>query len=362
MEIVEVNLDRRSYPVYIGGRLKDIGKIASAFSIGKKVLIISSDRIFSLYGDMVRDALSASGFDVYLARIPEGERYKSLTWASRLYARCLEVKLDRSSTILALGGGVIGDLAGFVASTFLRGINFAIVPTTLLAQVDASVGGKVAVNLPQGKNLVGSFYQPNFVYIDLAVLASLRPREIRSGLAEVVKYGMIEDKELFSFLEKNSARIKRLDEEALHYIVSRSVKIKAKVVEEDEREEKGRRQILNFGHTIGHAIEAAAGYRSYRHGEAVAIGMVAAARLSLRMKSFPLSSFVRLKSLLERLNLPVALRKGIDTDELYNTLYLDKKVRGGRLHFVLPKDIGSVFLTKDVPSPLIRKVLKELAE
>jgi len=361
MGVISVKLDKRSYPVYIGGKLEDIGQVARQFPVGNKFLIITNERVFSLYGQRVRDSLKSSGFDVCLAKIPDGERYKSLPWASKLYALCLEFKLDRSSTILALGGGVIGDLAGFVASTFLRGINFAIAPTTLLAQVDASVGGKVAVNLPQGKNLVGSFYQPKFVYIDLSVLKTLPSREIRAGLAEVVKYAMIKDEELFSSLERDVDRVKDLDEEILRFIVTQSVKIKAKIVEEDEREE-GKRQILNFGHTIGHAIEAITEYRRYRHGEAVAMGMVAAAKVALKMRSFPVSSFVRLKALLEGLNLPTTLGRKIDMEELLNALYRDKKVREGKLHFVLPKQIGSVFVTEEVSSCLIREVLKELEE
>jgi len=360
MGIITVKLDKRSYPVYVGRKLEDIGRVARQFPVDSKFLIITNERVFSLYGQRVRDALKSSGFDVYLAKIPDGERYKSLPWVSKLYARCLEFKLDRSSTILALGGGVIGDLAGFVASTFLRGINFAVAPTTLLAQVDASVGGKVAVNLPQGKNLVGSFYQPKFVYIDLSVLKTLHSREIRAGLAEVVKYGMIKDEELFSSLERDVDRVKDLDEEILRFIVTQSVKIKAKIVEEDEREERGKRQILNFGHTIGHAIEAITEYRRYRHGEAVAIGMVAAANVALKMRFFPPSSLVRLKVLLEGLNLPTTLGRKIDMEELLNALYVDKKVREGKLHFVLPKQIGSVFVTEEVPSYLIREVLKEL--
>ncbi|MEA3485273.1 MAG: 3-dehydroquinate synthase [Candidatus Aerophobetes bacterium] len=362
MEVINVNLDPRSYPVYIGGELKDIGEAARQFFIGGKLLIISNERIFSLYGEMVRDSLEESGFDVYLAKIPEGERYKCLSRASKLYNQCLEFKLDRGSTILALGGGVIGDLAGFVASTFLRGINFVIVPTTLLAQVDASVGGKAAVNLPQGKNLIGSFYQPKFVYIDLSVLKTLPSREIRGGLAEVVKYGMISDKKLFSYLEKNVEEIKALSNEVFRFIVSQSVKIKTTIVEQDEREEKGKRRVLNFGHTIGHAIEAATKYRRYKHGEAVAIGMVAAASIAVKMDFFPMKSFIRLRNLLKKLNLPTLLTEEVNMEELCNALYLDKKMRDGKLHFVLPEDIGSVFLTEKVPSSLVKKVLQELGE
>jgi len=361
MEVITVDLGKRSYPVYIGGELRNIGETARQFPVGEKLLIISNERVFSLYGEEVVGSLEEAGFNVYLAKVPEGERYKSLSRASKLYNQCLEFKLDRSSAILALGGGVISDLAGFVASTFLRGINFIAVPTTLLAQVDASVGGKVGVNLHQGKNLIGSFYQPKFVYVDLSVLKTLPPREIRTGLAEVVKYGMIKDEKLFSYLEKNVEEIKSLSRKVFHFIVSQSVKIKATIVEEDEREEEGKREILNFGHTVGHAVEVATKYRRYRHGEAVSIGMVAAANIAVKMNFFPVNSFIRLRSFLRRLNLPTML-KGINMEELWNALCLDKKVRAGKLHFILPRNIGNVFLTEKVPSSLIKETLEELEE
>ncbi|MFQ5835238.1 MAG: 3-dehydroquinate synthase, partial [bacterium] len=267
MEIIKVNLGQRSYPVYVGEDLARVGRVATDFHLGKRVLLVSDDHVYEFYGEKVRTSLQQAGFCVSLAKVPPGEIYKSLSQAIKLYESCVESKLDRDSTIMGMGGGVIGDLAGFVASTYLRGVDFVLLPTTLLAQVDSSIGGKVGVDLPQGKNLVGSFYQPRFVYTDLTVLKTLSRQQVKEGLAEVVKHGMIKDAEFFDWLEKNLERIKTLNLEVIDFAVRRSVEIKAKVVETDERELKGRRQILNFGHTIGHAIEASSGYRSYTHGE-----------------------------------------------------------------------------------------------
>jgi len=232
-------------------------------------------------------------------------------------------------------------------------------PTTLLAQVDASIGGKVGVDLPAGKNLVGSFYQPKFVYTDLKTLRTLKPRQIREGLAEIVKYGVIKDGELFSYLEKNVTKLRTLDKEVAQLIIEKSVKIKAKVVEEDEQEEKGKRQILNFGHTIGHAIEAATDYKRYTHGEAVSLGMIAAARISEKLGFINQDPVERLRELLKTVGLPVKMEK-VDEDKLWDVLYRDKKVRAGRLIFVLPRDIGDVFLTSEVPPGVIKEVFREI--
>ena len=360
METIKVNLGQRSYPVYIGQDfLARVGKVAADFHLGKKVLLVSDDQVDELYGGKVRTSLQEAGFCVSLAKVPPGEIHKSLSQTIKLYESCVESKLDRDSTIIGLGGGVIGDLAGFVASTYLRGVDFVLLPTTLLAQVDSSVGGKVGVDLPQGKNLVGSFYQPRFVYADLTVLKTLSWQQVKEGLAEVVKYGMIKDAEFFDWLEKNLERIKALDLEAIDFAVRRSVEIKAKVVEADERELKGKRQILNFGHTIGHAIEASSGYGSYTHGEAVALGMIGTAIIAERMGYFPLPMVERLKGLLEAIGLPTCI-EGVDEEKIWDALQLDKKVRRDRLHFVLPRKIGEVFLTAEVSPDLIRETLKDL--
>jgi len=351
MKIIKLNLNERTCPIYIGANLSKIGEIFSKFNLGKKVLIISNARILSLYGKVVEKSLKDAGFDIFLARVPEGEEYKSLSEAIKLYECCLKYKLDRSSTILSLGGGVIGDLSGFVAATYLRGVNFINIPTTLLSQVDASIGGKVAVNLPAGKNLVGSFYQPKLVYVDLSLLKTLPSKEIKNGMAEIVKYGIIKDAQFFSYLEENFEKIKNLNEEALHSIITRSVEIKVKVVEEDEREEKGKREILNFGHTFGHAID----YKGYTHGEAVAIGMVIASKIACEMGIFGEESLLRLKKLLQKIGLPVEIGR-IDKEKAFNALYLDKKKREGKLRFLLPQRIGKVILTEEVPSSLIKEI------
>jgi len=360
MTIVNINLEGgHSYPIYIGVDLANLGKIAKSFPLGKQVLVVSDDCVYHFYGDKVKSSLKENGFKVNTACVPEGEASKSLFQVEKLYTYCAEFKLDRSATIFSLGGGVIGDLAGFVASTYLRGINFVSLPTTLLAQVDASIGGKVGVDLPAGKNLVGSFYQPKFVYTDLKTLRTLKPRQIREGLAEIVKYGVIKDGELFSYLEKNVTKLRTLDKEVAQLIIEKSVKIKAKVVEEDEQEEKGKRQILNFGHTIGHAIEAATDYKRYTHGEAVSLGMIAAARISEKLGFINQDPVERLRELLKTVSLPVKMEK-VDEDKLWDVLYRDKKVRAGRLIFVLPRDIGDVFLTSEVPPGVIKEVFREI--
>ncbi len=360
MITVKINLGKeRSYPVYIGADLANLGKTARSFPLGAHILLISDEHVFSLYGNRVKSSLKKNGFDVSIACVPPGEMSKSLSQVEKLYARCAELKLGRSATILALGGGVIGDLAGFVASTYLRGINFLLVPTTLLAQVDASVGGKVGVDLPAGKNLIGSFYQPKFVYMDIETLRTLGPRQIREGLAEIVKHGLIKDKELFSYLEKNVGRVRNLDKEVAQFIIERSVRIKAKVVEADEREEKGKRQILNFGHTIGHAIEGAMEYKEYTHGEAVSLGMVAAAKISEKLGFISEDLVKRIIELLKVIGLPVKVEE-VDEDKLWDVLYRDKKIRAGGLNFVLPRDIGDVFLTSEVPIKAIKEVLREI--
>jgi len=267
-EKLKVRLGERSYPIFIGASIDEIGEIAKDFKIGKKILIISDTNVFPLYGDRVKNSLEEEGYQVRWLQLPPGEKSKSLARARsararRIYNFCLETELDRTSSILALGGGVVGDVAGFVAATFLRGINFIMVPTTLLSQVDSSVGGKVGVNLPQGKNLVGAFYQ-------------------------------------FSYLEGNLAGVMKKDLQTLKTVIATSLRVKIQVVEEDEKEEKGVRQVLNFGHTIAHAIEAVSGFARYTHGEAVAIGMIGAARIGEEMGIFPSTHLERLMKLIRR--------------------------------------------------------------
>ena len=305
-------------------------------------------------------ALSQLGIESALAIVPAGESSKSLARASQLYDELVTLKADRHSLIVALGGGVIGDLTGFVAATFSRGLSLIMVPTTLLAQVDSSVGGKVGVNYPGAKNLIGAFHQPTGVWIDTDSLLTLPTRELHCGLAEVVKYGVILDGAFFAELERDPARILDRQSEALRWIVAQSCRLKAEVVARDEREETGLRAVLNFGHTIGHAIEAVAGYDGpFQHGEAVAVGMAAESRLAQRIGWIGPEISDRLVRLLVRFGLPTKAT-GLDPDRLFAAMSLDKKNQRGRLRFVLPRSIGKVELT-DAPSETdIRAVLEAL--
>ena len=265
--------------------------------------------------------------------------------------------MERGSSIAALGGGVVGDMAGFAAATYLRGIPYIQVPTTLLAQVDSSVGGKTGINHPAGKNLIGAFYQPSLVYIDLKVLETLPRRELVAGLAEVVKYGVIADEGLFVYIEEEIEKILELSMDSLNHIVKRSCQIKAEIVEVDERE-AGKRSILNYGHTLGHALEAITDFKTYRHGEAIAIGMVYAARLAHRMRLCDTSVVERQRNLLKKIGLPVSIPK-VDIDRLLVTMQIDKKVQDRRIRFVLPEKIGHVRITADWDRNALEEILKE---
>jgi len=356
-----VDLGERGYPVYIGLFIDEAGRLAKEKGAGKKVAIISDTNVYPLYGEKVKASFEREGFNTDFFLLPPGERAKSLYQVKKIYSFCLEKALDRNCSIVALGGGVVGDIAGFAASTFLRGINFFMLPTTLLSQVDSSVGGKVGVNLPQGKNLVGSFYQPGFVIIDPFVLRSLSPRRIREGLAEAIKCAIIENGDFFSYLEENIHRALRKEIEVLKEVAKRAVRVKIKIVEEDEKEEKGIRQVLNFGHTIAHAIETVSGYGRYTHGEAVAIGMVGEAKIAAKMGIFPWEFFFRMENLLRKANLPVRA-KGLDPEKILITLRVDKKVRDDKIYFVLPEKIGRVFLHQDIPFSILKKTVMEIVQ
>ena len=356
-----VDLKERGYPVFIGFLLEKVGEIAKNFASGRKVLIVSDTNVFPLYGEATRKSLEERGFDVYCLQVPAGEKSKSLGRVRKIYDFCLSKGFDRGSSILALGGGVVGDLAGFAAATFMRGIRFYMVPTTLLSQVDSGVGGKVGVNLPQGKNLVGAFYQPKFVLIDPVLLRTLSLRRIREGLAEIIKCAIIKNGEFFSYLEDNISKIISRDIGIIKEVIKKAVKVKMEIVEEDEKEEKGLRQVLNFGHTIAHAIEKVSGYRRYTHGEAVAVGMVGEAKIGREMGILPATSFERIKNLVEKAGLPLKA-KGVKPEEVMDALKVDKKKREDKIFFVLPKDIGDVFLTSDVPPSIVRKVLREIID
>jgi 3-dehydroquinate synthase len=339
-ETVTVELGDRSYPIVIGSRLlEELGtRLAIRFG-GGSVAVVTNPTVGHLYLSCVETALRHAGFDVVNVEIPDGEEHKNLTWLAFLYDRLLDARLERSSPILALGGGVIGDLAGFAAATFLRGVPFVQVPTTLLAQVDSSVGGKTGINHAAGKNLIGAFYQPGLVLIDIATLKTLPRRELVAGLAEVIKYGVILDAELFALVEKELDGVLSLDEELLRYVVRRCCELKAMVVHRDERE-SDYRSILNFGHTVGHALEALTGYQRYLHGEAVAVGMAFAAKLSSVRGYCTKETTQRIGELLKRAGLPVEMPRGVSEQQLASAIKGDKKVSSGKVKFVCIEELG----------------------
>lgn len=350
MDSIKVNLGERSYPIYLGtGILKSFGGTYTKFSNSKKVVIVTNPNVGKLYYDVVEDSLLKEGIEPHRIDVPDGEEYKTLTWASRLFDKLIALKADRQTPLIALGGGVIGDMTGFVAATYLRGVPFIQVPTTLLAQVDSSVGGKTGVNHRKGKNLIGAFYQPKFVYIDVDTLKTLDRREMKAGLAEVIKYGVIKDAKLFKYLENNidiltqDLKLKTQNAALLH-IVKRSCAIKASVVEADERE-GGLRAILNFGHTFGHAVEAVTKYKEYKHGEAVAIGMVFAANLSRKEGLCGKNVVERITDLIKNAGLPTE-PPDFPRNSYLKAMEIDKKVIGGELRFVLVEKIGRVRMEK----------------
>jgi 3-dehydroquinate synthase len=336
-------LGQRSYPIFIGERiLSELGGYCARLELGRRCAIVSDTHVARRYAKTAIASLKGAGFDPVLLAVPPGETSKSLKMVGRCYDQLARHRLERKSFIVALGGGVVGDLAGFVAATYLRGIPFVQAPTSLLAQVDSSVGGKVGVNLKAGKNLVGAFHQPRFVLCDLAALATLSAREFRAGLGEVIKYGIIYDEALFAQLERDLPRLLARDPEVLAGVVARCCQIKAEVVQQDETE-TGLRAILNFGHTIGHAIEAISGYGKYLHGEAIAIGQTAAAKLSVRASGLPSEEAARIERLFARAGLPTAIQlPAARRRALIEAMRLDKKVSGGEIKFVLARRIGHV--------------------
>lgn len=358
MPDLRVELSDRSYDITIAASaLAGVGEGLERLGLGRRVVLVAHREIDALYGDAARASLVAAGRSVDTVLVPAGEASKSAAELVRLWTAFAGLRLDRRSVVLALGGGVIGDLAGFAAATYLRGIDLVQAPTTLLAQVDASVGGKTAIDLPEGKNLVGAFYQPRWVVADVATLATLPPRELRAGLAEVIKYGVIADADLFAFLERERDGILAGDLGLLTEIVLRSCRIKADVVREDERE-GGKRAILNYGHTFGHAVEALAGYAGLLHGECVAIGMEAAARLAARRGMLDPEDLARQRRLVEAYGLPVALPRGQEPAAILAAMRWDKKTVGDEIRFVLPRHIGAVEWGCRAPDAEILAVLE----
>lgn len=342
MGSITVNLGERSYPIYfLRSGLEDIGNLMSNAGFKGRVGIITNPLVNGLYGRRVISSLKNAGFMPVVIEIPDGEEYKNLETVSNIYNNLILNRMERSSPIIALGGGVVGDIAGFAAATYLRGVPFAQIPTTLLSQVDSSVGGKTGVNHPRGKNLIGAFYQPRLVLIDSDVLKTLDFREVKAGLAEVIKYGIIKDPALFSFLEKNHQDILKLGT-SIDYAIKRSCEIKAEIVEKDETE-KGLRAILNFGHTFGHAVETLTDYKEFKHGEAVAIGMNMAAWLSYKTGVCSHDKYQRIKNIIEMFGLPSAPPQ-IEPDRFIKAMETDKKAEDAKMRFVLVKDIGEVML------------------
>jgi 3-dehydroquinate synthase len=352
--IVNVPLGNRSYDIKIGtGLLVRLGTECRRLGLDSRCAIISDTNVAPRYAQTAQKALGKAGFAPTLITIPAGETAKSLKTVEACYNQLAAQRLERKSFIVALGGGVVGDLAGFVAATYLRGLAFVQVPTTLLAQVDSSVGGKVGLNLKAGKNLVGAFHQPRLVLCDLDTLASLPMREYRAGLAEVIKYGIIYDAGLFQRLERDLPKLLRRDRRTLAAVVARCCAIKADVVRQDETE-SGLRAILNFGHTIGHALEAISQYGKYLHGEAISIGQVAAAGLSAQLLGLPAREADRIERIFQRAGLPTQVKLNApQRQKLLAAMRLDKKVSAGEVKFVLARRIGAVEFGHKVPAALL---------
>lgn len=358
MREVKVQLGDRSYSIRVQPGILD--EAGAYFPQAAKTVIVTDSTVRPLYASRVDNGLKKAGFETAVITIPAGENYKNRETLERVYDGMFAARLDRSSTVAALGGGVVGDIAGFAAATFMRGIRCVQLPTTLLAAVDSSVGGKTGINHPRGKNMIGAFHQPSAVLIDPSTLRTLPPREISAGMAEVIKYGVIRDAGLFEYLEESWETVGALEPEAISGVIARCCRIKADVVAKDERE-SGLRAILNYGHTFAHALESHTGYGHYRHGEAVAIGMDFAARLAVKMKLVDESFVERQANLLARFGLPTrhdpASGGELDTGKILELLHSDKKAVAERLRFVLPKSLGSVFVSDAVTDDMIRDIL-----
>ncbi len=358
LKTVSINLGTRSYDICIGVDLLDSDQELLPWIHSNQVLIITNEIVAPLYLEKVKNSLgNKKSYEIIL---PDGENTKSLQTAETIFDRMLEIPLDRSATIIALGGGVIGDLAGFVAACYQRGIPFIQIPTTLLSQVDSSVGGKTAVNHPRGKNMIGAFYQPRKVVADISTLNSLDPRQFSSGLAEVIKYGIINDLTFFQWLEDNLDLVMKKDTVSLSFVIEQSCLNKAKIVELDERE-GGIRALLNLGHTFGHAIETATGYGKWLHGEAVALGMVMAAHMSWQSGWIGEDDLNKITNLLSRAELPVSPSDEFSADELYALMQVDKKVVDGVPKLVLLKAIGKATLTGEYDQNALQRTLVHFA-
>ncbi|MDP3921572.1 MAG: 3-dehydroquinate synthase [Candidatus Omnitrophota bacterium] len=359
MKKITVRSSQGAYSVYIGrGILSHTGRYLKQMRQGRKVMVVTQKKIARYYLGDLKKSLRRAGFRVTVTQVPDGERAKSRNTLFSLYHSLLKNDFERDDVLVALGGGVVGDVVGFAASSYLRGIRWVNVATTLLAQVDSSIGGKTGINLDEGKNLVGAFYPPKFVISDVRTLTTLPDRQLRASLAEVVKYGVIRDAALFRFLERRAEAVLRREQSSLETIVRASVRIKANVVERDEFEKSGERMILNYGHTIGHALEKVLGYQRLVHGEAVAVGMVAAAHLAEKMGMISRQQEQRQNELIKKLRLSGHLNgRRLKCRHIVAAMMRDKKKKAGKLRFVLPLNIGKVAIRSDVPLGLVRKAL-----
>lgn len=362
MRRIPVSLGASSYDIVIGhGILRNLGEALRELDPGPKQMIVTSRTVWALYGKIVRDSLEASEFKVSVTLIDDDERAKSFQTLAAIFDELLENEFERSSGIVALGGGVVGDVAGFAAATYMRGIRFVQVPTTLLAQVDSSIGGKTGINHPNAKNLIGAFHQPKLVWTDVSTLSTVPDRELRSGLAEIIKYSIIADPKLLQPLPENSRSLSSLSRDTLIEIISRCCSIKAGIIEEDEKEQ-GVRSILNYGHTIGHALESLTEYGYYTHGEAIAIGMTAAARISLAIDATDNEMIQSQESVIKSAGLPTTITQPTPPAEIVYNLNKDKKRHDERVRWVLPRRVGEVFLTEDVPSDVVLSVLNGMMD
>jgi len=356
MKELNLNLGEKSYPIYIGENLLAQADYLTKHISGNQVMIVSNTTVAPLYIDKVKDLLI--DFEVSEIILPDGEQYKNLDTVNQIFTSLLENRFDRGSTLIALGGGVIGDMTGFAAASYQRGVNFIQIPTTLLSQVDSSVGGKTGVNHPLGKNMIGAFYQPKAVIIDVDTLDTLPNREFSAGMAEVIKYGLLGNENFLSFIEKNVKSLMNKEKTTVIDAIYQSCKDKANIVAEDELE-AGKRALLNLGHTFGHAIENSMGYGSYLHGEAISIGMYMAAVMSEKEGFIDQSQVYRVKSILENCELPTRLTGKINFSDFSKSMSVDKKVLKGKIRLVLLKPIGAAFISDDYHKEFLDQTIKE---
>ena len=359
MKKIKVNLGRRSYNIIIGcDILKKLDAYLKRLNVGRDAFVITNPKLKRLYGKKLMSVLKKGGFRTKFCCVADTEKSKSLNTAVNVLKNLVLFDKGRRPFIIAFGGGVVGDLASFLASIYKRGIPYVSIPTTLLAQVDSSIGGKTAVDLSFGKNLIGTFHQPRLVFSDVSFLRSLQRTDIISGLSEVIKYGILRDKNFFSYIERNYKLILAKQTGILAYVVFICAKMKAGVIQQDEREEKGLRTLLNLGHTVGHAIEAAGGYSRYNHGQAIALGLLCAGSIAYHMNTLSSKELERIRKLIKRIGLPTKIRK-VKLAPIIKAVSFDKKIISGGLRFVLPVRIGRSVVSRDVSFHLIAKVLKE---